>query len=71
MKEAGVRSSAARSAAVNSTLNGSGSMAALAAECEPNAVIKKGAECVSTAGAVVPDALLCPTPVVNGVVRLN
>ena len=37
MKEAGVRSSAARSAAVNSPLNGSGSMAALAAECEPNA----------------------------------
>jgi 2-polyprenyl-3-methyl-5-hydroxy-6-metoxy-1,4-benzoquinol methylase len=37
MKEAGVRSSAARSAAVNSPLNGSGSTAALAAECEPNA----------------------------------
>ena len=37
MKEAGVRSSAARSATINSPLNGSGSMAALAAECEPNA----------------------------------
>jgi len=36
MKEAAVRSSAARSAAVNSQLNGSGSMAALADECEPN-----------------------------------
>src|SRR2546423_13933371 len=37
MKEAAVRSSAARSPAVNSQLNGSGSMTALADECEPNA----------------------------------
>ena len=34
-------------------------------------MIKKGAERIGTAGAVVSDALLCPTPVVNGVVRLN
>ena len=37
MKETAVRSSAAGSPAVNSQLNGSGSMAALADQCEPNA----------------------------------
>jgi 2-polyprenyl-3-methyl-5-hydroxy-6-metoxy-1,4-benzoquinol methylase len=37
MKEAAVRSSAARSPTVKSQLNGSGSTAALADECEPNA----------------------------------
>jgi Glycosyl transferase family 2/Methyltransferase domain len=38
MKEAAVRNSAARSATVNSSLNSSGSMAANADKCEPNAV---------------------------------
>jgi hypothetical protein len=37
MKEVAMQSSAARSAAVNSPLNGTDSMAALAGECEPNA----------------------------------